>query len=40
MAVGVTAQVEVETVDEDCSKFLVWEFSCKFKVGSRLAGIY
>ena len=25
-------KVEVETVDEDCSKLLVWEFGCQVKV--------
>ena len=24
-------EVEVDTVDEDCSKFLIWEFGCEFK---------
>ena len=27
-------KVEVETVDEDCSKFLVWEFGCQYKVSN------
>lgn len=29
-ALNVT-NVEVDTVDEDCSKFLIWEFGCEFK---------
>ena len=27
-----TAEVVLETVDEDCSKFIFWEFGCVFKV--------
>ena len=31
-------KVEVETVDEDCSKLLVWEFGCQVKVWDTTLG--